>query len=423
MKSKWQPKPNSIGFIVLGGIAAFGAYCCMYAFRKAFTATTYPVEETWLGLDFKVGLVIAQVIGYALSKIIGIKLIAELKHKQRAALLLGLILFSELALVGFGWVRGSSWSWLFLFMNGLPLGLVWGIVFSYLEGRKTTEVLGAMLCVSFIVASGFVKSIGSLLINNYGVDVFWMPALTGALFLPFLCLFVYLLEQLPAPSLKDIAARTARQPIKAKIRRLLLFRLGPGLVTIICYYVLITALRDIRDNFALEIWSALGYGATPSIFTISEIPIAVLTLGVMVIGFFIQENRRALQYYHAIILVSTVLIILSTYLYQVEIIGGASWMIAVGTGLYLGYVPINAIYFDRLIGAFRFAATAGFLMYLADAAGYLGSVGVLLTKNFARLEISWLSFFIQLSYFVGVLGFVLVLASWRLIQQKLKTRA
>ena len=53
-----------------------------------------------------------------------------------------------------------------MFMNGLFLGMIWGLVFSYMEGRRVSEVLGAVLCASFIVSSGAVKSVGVLLMQD-----------------------------------------------------------------------------------------------------------------------------------------------------------------------------------------------------------------------------------------------------------------
>ena len=50
-----------------------------------------------------------------------------------------------------------------MFINGLPLGMVFGLVMAYLEGRRQTEMLAAVLCASFIVSSGFVKSVGKWL--------------------------------------------------------------------------------------------------------------------------------------------------------------------------------------------------------------------------------------------------------------------
>ena len=70
-----------------------------------------------------------------------------------------------------------------MFLNGIPLGMVWGLVFSFLEGRKTSDLLGAGLSCSYIVASGAVKAVG-LGFVGIGVSEFWMPALTGGCFLP-----------------------------------------------------------------------------------------------------------------------------------------------------------------------------------------------------------------------------------------------
>ncbi len=406
------------------GFAAFGAYFCMYAFRKPFTVATFEGAAAIGGLDFKVALVIAQVMGYALSKFIGIKVISELPPGRRALFFVALIVWAEAALIGLGFV-GSHWSALvMLFFNGLPLGMIWGIVFSYLEGRRTTEILSAMLCVSFIVSSGAVKSVGAWLLRDgwAGPQVqgmFWMPAMTGALFFLPLLGFIYWLHRLPPPTTEDVAARSKRVPMNRIARRQLLRRLGPGLIGIVLYYVLITAFRDVRDNFAVELWTALGYGDAPAVFTLAELPIALLTLGSLVLGYFISGNRAALRYYHVLILGSTLLVLASTAAFSAGRLDGAYWMVLVGLGLYLGYVPLNAIYFDRLIGAFQEVATAGFLIYVADASGYAGSVSVLLLKNLVGLEVSWLGFFIGLAYVAGGFGLLFAGFSWWAFERRL----
>ncbi|MFM8930826.1 MAG: DUF5690 family protein, partial [Gemmataceae bacterium] len=62
--------------------AAFGAYFCMYGFRKPYTAASFRGDTLW-GLDWKSMLVIAQVLGYTLSKFLGIKVISELPARHR----------------------------------------------------------------------------------------------------------------------------------------------------------------------------------------------------------------------------------------------------------------------------------------------------------------------------------------------------
>lgn len=148
---------SKLFFVIWCMVAAFGTYFCMYGFRKPFTNGTYTVLN-FLALDYKAILIISQVLGYMLSKFIGIKVISELKTKARKKLIIGLILFAETTLLLFG-LTPYPYNFVFLFLNGLPLGMVYGIVFSYLEGRRFTEVLAMGLSISVIVSSGIIKTI------------------------------------------------------------------------------------------------------------------------------------------------------------------------------------------------------------------------------------------------------------------------
>ena len=75
-----------------------------------------------------------------------------------------------------------------------------------------------------------------------------------------------------------------------------------------------------------------------------------------------------------------------------------------GLGLYLGYVPYNAIFFERMIATFHYKSNIGFIIYVADSIGYLGSCALLLTKEFGRPNISWGEFFKEGVVFVAVIG-------------------
>lgn len=137
------------GISILAAIAAFGTYTCMYAFRKAFATGTFSNQEELWGVDYKVWLVIAQVLGYTLSKFYGIKFIAGLNPKKRGVYTIALILFSWVSLLAFA-IIPSPYNIICMFFNGLPLGLIWGLVFGYLEGRRATEFMAAVLSVSLI---------------------------------------------------------------------------------------------------------------------------------------------------------------------------------------------------------------------------------------------------------------------------------
>jgi len=89
-------------------------------------------------------------------------------------------------------------------------------------------------------------------------------------------------------------------------------------------------------------------------------------------------------------------------------IGAISWMSFAGLGLFMAYIPYNCIYFERLIASFRYTSNVGFVMYIADATGYLGTVSILLVKQFTSLQVSWLHFFKSSLVAVAILGIICV---------------
>lgn len=399
-------------------VAAFSTYSCMYAFRKPFTATGYEdVADMW-GLKFKSAIVIAQVIGYTLSKFIGIKVVSEMGRSRRGLAILMLIGISELALVGFGLVP-VDYKFLFLFLNGIPLGMVWGLVFSFLEGRRYTELMGAGLCASFIFASGFVKTVGRALLMA-GVPEFWMPAVTGLVFALPTLFFVWMLSLLPDPNAEDVALRTERLPMKGPERRAFFRKFAFGLTALILFYVSLTAFRDFRDNFMAELLTALGFGETPGIFTATEVPVTIGVLVLLASIMFIRDNMRALMVNHGVIAFGAVVVGASTWLFHQGAIGAVTWIILTGFGAYTSYIPFNCILFERLIAAFRYPSNAGFLIYLADAFGYLGSVTVLLYKDFFVSQLDWLSFFTYACYAVSASGVMFTLAALLYFLRKAK---
>lgn len=380
--------------------AAFITYFCMYAFRKPFTAGTYEGLSAW-GIDYKILLVVTQVLGYASSKFIGIKIIAELKPEHRIKLILILIGISWISLFLFA-ITPFPYNFIFLFFNGMPLGMIWGIVFSFLEGRRNTELLGAGMATSFIVASGLVKTVGKILIDNFGVSEFWMPFFTGLLFVPPLLFSTWMLGKIPMPQEKDIAMRTKRVPMNGRQRIEFFLSYALGIIAVIGIYIFLTAYRDFRDNFAVEIWDALGYAGQAEILTTAEIPIAIAVLILVGAMMFIKNNEFAFGFNIFIIGFGGLLLVVTTAMYQAGNLDPAVWMILVGFSMYLAYISYHTMLFERWIATFKDLANVGFLMYMADSFGYLGSVCILLYKNFGAGQVSWLNFFISLSYFVGI---------------------
>lgn len=392
-------QPHSGLFCVWAIAASFCTYFCMYAFRKPFTAGEYAGEALG-GVEYKTVLVVAQVLGYTLSKFIGIKVVSEITAGRRAIAIAGLIGIAEVALVIFALVP-APWNFAALFFNGLPLGMVFGLVLSYLEGRRLTEALAAGLCASFILSSGVVKSVGRALVLNYGVDEYWMPALTGLIFAPPLALSIWMLTRIPPPSDEDVEQRTERKPLTRIDRWAFFTKYSVGLSLLLGIYIVLTILRSVRDDFAVEIWISLGVPGKPEVFAQTETIVMLAVTALNAAAILIARNRTA--FLTALVLVGSgfTLVGLASLLQSNGVLGPFSFMVLSGIGLYVPYVAFHTTVFERLIAATRDKANLGFLMYLADSTGYLGYVAVMLVSAYGFERPDMLEFFHTLAYVVA----------------------
>jgi hypothetical protein len=125
----------------------------------------------------------------------------------------------------------------------------------------------------------------------------------------------------------------------------------------------------------------------------------------------IRKNIRALMVNHIVIVSGFLISIFSSLLFLEDGISAFWWMTLSGVGLYIGYVPFNCMLFERLIASFRYVSNAGFIIYVADSFGYLGSTGILFVKNFTSVNLSWTSFFIRLVLIGSIAGIGLVILS------------
>lgn len=400
---------------------AFGTYFCMYAFRKPFAAASYAGAPI-LGIEPKTAYVISQIIGYTCSKYVAVKVVSEVKRARRWPLLVGIILVAELALAGFA-LLPPPLKLVAIFLNGLPLGMVWGLVVRYLEGRRKSDFLLAGLSASFIVASGVVKDVGRL-VMRHGVSAELMPFVTGLLFLPPFLLLSRALDRTPDPDAADREERVERTPLDAAGRREFLTRYLPGLAVLLAVYLALTAFRDFRDNYGVELFAELGYAKQPALFTETELPVALCVLLALGALGWVKDALRGLGWLFGVMIGGLSLVGVATVLLQQGVISGATWMVLIGFGGYLAYVPFGSFLFDRVTAGTRFAGTAVYAINLADATGYTGSVALQLYKDLVARGESRLAFFIDVSYALGALGSLgLVVAGWYFLAVARRARA
>jgi MFS family permease len=404
---------------IYAALVTFLAYATIYGFRKSYTVGTFD-GQTVLGLGYKEVLVIVQALGYMSSKFFGIKFISELKRFGRWKIIIGLVLISWLAWLLFAVVPAPI-NIVFLFMNGFPLGLLWGILFSYIEGRKTTDLIGAAMAVSFIFSSGFVKTVSQYILIHWNISEHWMPFAAGALFFPFLLVFVFMLEKIPPPTAEDIELRQQRVSMSGEQRRDMLRNFLPGIALLVILYVFLTILRDVRDNFVADMWKEMGFFNQPALFTKTETPIAVLTLILMASLIVVRKSYIAMVIIHWIVLAGFLIAGISSALFIAGLLSPVYWVTATGLGLYMGYIPYNCVLFERFIATFKLIGNVGFLIYIADSFGYLGSVSIILTKAIMKMldkDVQWTIFYSNSVVIFCIIGTIGLLISMRYFRKK-----
>jgi len=399
LKKKFTPK--QILTAVYIAALTFFSYASVYAFRKPFTTATFDGQK-WFGISYQTVFIISQVIGYMLSKFSGIKFISSLKRNGRWKTTLFLMGTAWLSLLLFA-VLPLPFGILCFLVNGYMLGFMWGIVFSYAEGRRSSDFIGSVLAVSFIFAGGFTRSVAKWLMLTWEISEKWMPFMTALLFVAPLFILMFLLELVAPPDEDDIQERVERISMSADDRKKIIKQFGLGLGILVVVYTSLTIIRDVRDNFMSTIWAELGYANDFSVFTQSETKISLLVLLMMSLVVLIRKNIIAFQIIQVLVICGFLLSGISSFLFLTHRLDGAIWMQAVGLGLYMAYIPFNAIFFERMIAAFRIAGNVGFLIYITDAFGYLGSVVVMLTKESMKIKLQWSVF-----YSTGVVGFSII---------------
>jgi hypothetical protein len=395
---------DTFAFSAWCAVAAFGAYFCMYGFRKPFTSASYAGPRTW-GLGYKGVLVQAQVLGYMTSKFIGVRVVAGFRPEWRAAGIVALIGFAELALLAFA-VVPPPYDVACLFLNGLPLGMVFGLVLGFLEGRRMTEALAAGLVASFILADGVTKSVGAGLLQ-LGVAERWMPSVAGLVFVPPLGVFVWMLSRIPPPTAGDVEHRGERSPMTRSDRRAVSGRHAFGLVCVIAVFTLANILRGIRADFAPEIWRGLGWTARPEDYSRSELPVMLGVVAACGLTVLIRDNRRAFHTAMAVALLGLSLVVVAALGWVLGRVGAFPFMVLVGLGIYLPYAAVHTTIFERLIAMTRDRGNICYLMALADAFGYLGYVLVLLLAGRDKLR-----FFLVCLWVSAGTSLPLLIAGW-----------
>lgn len=403
-------------FILWAGGAALLSYSLVYALRKPFTAASFENAE-FFDMDYKVVVTISQILGYVVSKFIGIKLISELQSEERFKFILTSVLLAEASLILFG-LLSTPFNVAAMFLNGLSLGCMWGVIFSFIEGRRVTDILASLLSVSMVISSGTAKSVGLYVMNHLHVSEFWMPALIGAVALPLLLLLGWALNKLPEPNKEDIAMKSERETLNGKQRWELFKSYMPFLSMLFIANIAIVILRDIKEDFLVNIIDVSAY--SPWLFAQIDSIVTLIILGIFGLMVLVKDNLKALSVLFGLIIAGMIVMSVVSFGQQQLRLSPVIWLFIQSLCLYIAYLTFQTIFFDRFIACFRIRGNVGFFIVTTDFLGYTGTVLVLVLKEFYNPDIDWAVFYNQFAGYVGIFCCVTFVCSFVYLHQRFR---
>lgn len=403
-------------FILWAGGLALLSYSLVYALRKPFTAASFSDAE-FFNIDYKVAVTISQILGYVISKFIGIKLISELKSEERFKFILTSVLLAEASLILFG-LLSTPYNVAAMFLNGLSLGCMWGVIFSFIEGRRMTDILASLLGVSMVISSGTAKSVGLYVMNHLHVSEFWMPALIGAVALPLLLLLGYALNKLPEPTKEDVAMKSERETLNGKQRWELFRSYMPFLTMLFVANIAIVILRDIKEDFLVNIIDVSAF--SPWLFAQIDSVVTLIILVIFGLMVLVKDNLKALSVLFGLIITGMIVMSAVSFGQDRMQLSPVIWLFIQSLCLYIAYLTFQTIFFDRFIACFKIRGNVGFFIVTTDFLGYTGTVVVLVLKEFCNPDINWASFYNQFAGYVGIFCCITFVCSFVYLHQRFR---
>ncbi len=400
--------------ILWAGGAALLSYSLVYALRKPYTAASFEGLD-FFGTDYKVAVTTIQILGYVIAKFFGIKLISELKKERRFKFFVCSAVAAEAALVGFG-LLAPPFNVAAMFLNGLSLGCMWGVIFSFIEGRKVTDMLASLLGVSMVFSSGVAKSFGLFAMNEMHVGQFWMPAVIGAFALPLLVFMGYMLKRLPQPTEEDIALRNERVTLDGNGRKRLFRGYAPILTLLFVGNFMLLVLRDIKEDFLVNILDMSNQSSW--LFAQVDTIVTLVILGIFAAFIFFCSNIRALMCLMGLVIAGCLVMTYVSLNYEALDWQPVVWLFVQSLCLYIAYLTFQTIFFDRFIACFRIRGNVGFFIAIIDFIGYMGTVTLLSTKEFLNFDMEWFALYNHMACAVGAVCAVLFTVAAVLIYKR-----
>ena len=363
------------------------SYCLTYFWRYPIfvlpaNITSQPVFSE--RMDVQASISLAFILGFGVAKPFAATVASSpffFRHRSKALLLL---LTSSNFIVGFGNLSPAPGAKVAaVFFSSFCSSWIYGMMVTYLEGRRSTEALIAISSMCLAYTGNLSRGVGRAVLNA-GVSPEMMPLLIGtAAWVP-ACGLLLVLDRAPKPSEADVAARSRRVPMDLPAKRRFLSRWGGGVFLMMLAYALVTGVRSVRDLYSAQIFAAaMNVEEAPAwIFLVADAPGAVLSAAALVAVGIIRDSRRAMLAMILLMVIAITLGLGATALFQLNILGGVAWQLCLGTSVFVTYSLLSTPFYERMFAATRTEGTISFLVFASDCFGYVVTTTLLLYQDF-----------------------------------------
>ena len=338
-------------------------------------------------LDLQAAFSLAFILGFGVAKPFAAVVVSSRLFFSRRIVALSFLLAASMLVecVGLPVFAGAPGAQVAcVFVSSFFSSWLYGAAATYLEGRRTTEVLLAVLSFFLIYAGNLSRGTAALVLQA-GCPPLLMPLAIGAVACPISIALYVAVDRAPPPSAADVATRSKRTAMTGAQRAAFLRRWGVFVAPQCAAYALLTGIRSVRDLYSQQIFAeSLGVAeAPPYVFLIADLPGAICGGAVLLLLSRVPSNERAVFFNLGAQAASAVLLLSSTILFALKGLPGLAWQLAAGTGIFVPYLVMQTPIFERLLAVAQSEGTLSFLIFLSDGIGYVVSITLLLYRDFA----------------------------------------
>lgn len=225
------------------GMLALVYYSCVFAIKASMFACSWRNIPAIAGLSYKTCLALAQTFGYAAGKVPAMMYSPKLQHDRLRGALVGILLASG-SCVLMSCATPPATSLCLVWLACVWLAPTWSVLQRFLEGRRDTERIVAIVSFAYIGSAGLCKGAAVDLLA-LGLSDSQAVALCAAVGMAAGVAAAYGIAAQPPPSAADVAKRGRRKPMtnyRDECGRLQArFGVGIGL-TVAAYTVLVRAM-------------------------------------------------------------------------------------------------------------------------------------------------------------------------------------